>query len=180
MGADQKSSPRGREAYGGGLDPLDCSGPMNLPRHGLHVCVGVDLNGLREPCTEPVDPESSFPFCPLHLHTIQTMPRKRTCAGATTYDHVMRPQKTDCQNTTANEGTRLCPSCLALEQREANRAQGAFQEECPTCGSRKPRAQVHQRTVTPPRYPDSAPAQSRTYESTGVPEPNGQRVKRST
>lgn len=126
---------------------------MNLPKHGLQTCVGIDLNGTMEPCAEPVDPASSFPFCPVHLHAIRTMPRRRTCAGATTYDHVMRPTRRECASPTANEETRLCPPCHAIERSEHQRADRAFQEECPTCGSKRPRLQAHVRVPPPYRNP---------------------------
>lgn len=136
---------------------------MNLPPHNAQFCVGIDLNGIREECTERVEPGSMFPHCPRHRKMLATMPRRRTCAGARTYDHVMRPVQIPCVNLTGHQDERLCASCRVIEAREKEKAKAAFEERCPSCGRSGPRPQVHQRVQR------SDPSQGRSPPSSGQP-----------
>lgn len=152
---------------------------MNLPPHGRRICVGLDLHGVKEPCIEPVEDGSPFPYCREHRIKVQTAPRKRTCSGATVYDAAMRPRRVECENLTGDDEVHLCAHCRVIEARERERAKKVFQDVCPHCGRSGPRSKPSPagpdapRSVPRrhnPRYPARPQSEPQRYTfNTGIP-----------
>ena len=119
---------------------------MKLPPHRKQYCQGVHIYGIEETCTEEVEPGSIFPLCKVHRVRIQTLPRKRTCAGAVIMDEVMRPVHIACNEATGHEEERLCAGCRVKEKQSKEREHRELREPCPTCGHLVPRGTLR----TPP------------------------------
>lgn len=108
------------------------------PPHRFLNCIGIDIHGTRETCDRPIEKDSPYPFCAEHRAALETMPRKRMCAGATTYDNALRPGRIECKNLTGHEDERLCAGCRLVEKQETERMRKLLREQCPHCGQPMP------------------------------------------